>query len=228
MLRILVILLAIPLSLTAGDADSTLPDTFDSAIGRRPVAGEWLEYLVAYPIDPLENSLVPNPVPPPSRSDANQPPPVVTDEYVIHQPISEPFPAWRVLPLRMVLLTVEDNGYRVAVTFAGTTREHFWPAQPESSNTRAPAFQYDMPLTEQTAEYRVGGERFDALVTKRHGENLGFIRLHHHDIPFGIARFATADIDLILVGMGTNAPPDFPLRLPEQPHPPPGALYGGF
>ncbi|MCC8179990.1 MAG: hypothetical protein LIP23_03640, partial [Planctomycetes bacterium] len=45
----------------------SLPALAASGLGRLPRPGEWLEFTICYPLDPLENSLSPEPQPPPPR-----------------------------------------------------------------------------------------------------------------------------------------------------------------
>lgn len=220
----LVFLLVLAAPAAAGDPGESVPDIFDPAAGRRPAVGEWLEYLVAYPADPLENRLGPHPLPPPA---GKKPPPktrVVGPGLIIDEPVFEPGGAWRALPLRLIVREREENGYRVTMTFAGTARDLFLPAtRPE----KPAEFRYEPPQPEPgNARHRVGDNDFEVRVTERRGRRSGFIRYFHPDLPFGIARFATADLDLILVATGTGEPPPFPAALAEAPNPAPGALYG--
>ncbi|MCC8189300.1 MAG: hypothetical protein LIP77_01515, partial [Planctomycetes bacterium] len=52
-----------------------------------------------------------------------------------------------------------------------------------------------------------------------------YVRLASPALPYGIARFATEDVDVILVALGDGPPPaEFPLPLAAPPQPPPGRL----
>lgn len=220
------ILFAVSVPLSAADSGIGIADVFDPESGRRPVIGEWVEYLVCHPVDPLENSLVPNPIPPPPETDAGTAQPVVVDNSVIFPPAAEPAASWRALPLRLVFTGQEDDGYRVVMTFAGETGERLLPFRaPAAEENRT--FRYKEPQPEpRAARHMVGDLEYEVSVTERRGESHGFIRYVHRDLPFGIARFATADVDIILVGMGDGTPPAFPLTPGAPPRPSPGALYG--
>ena len=205
----------------AADAGAAVPDVFNPGAARHPRAGEWLEYRVAYPADPLENSLDPNPAVPPSATASGQ---EGSDTEVagIH-PMSAPPAAWRVLPLRLEILAVEEGGCRVATTFAGVTREVFMPLTVTGDGAE---FHYNAPQPQDgTGTHRVSGTDYPVAVTRRHGDGYGFVRLSNPDLPFGIARFATADVDLILIGAGEGHPPAFPLPDDDAANPPPGMLY---
>lgn len=219
------LLFAISLPLSAVDSGIGVTDVFDPASGRRPIVGEWVEYLVCHPVDPLENSLSPNPIAPPPESDANAAEPLVIDGNVIFPPIAEPPVSWRALPLRLVFVGREEDGYRVAMTFAGETGEYLLPARPRAAGS-GQEFRYKTPQSDPgVARHLVGDLEYEVTVTERRGDTHGFVRYFHRDLPFGIARFATADVDIILVGMGESTPPAFPLALPAPPRPSPGALY---
>lgn len=204
-----------------------VPDIFDATAARRPAAGEWLEYLVAYPVDPLENRLHPRPLPPPPASSpapaaetGGQPDPIGDHPDFI--PVFEPPAVWRSVPLRLEVLGTEDDGtLRVRMTFAGTTQE---TALPLPARAEDDPYQYDHPQPEdgRTVHRLVGGE-VEVTVRARRGDGYGFVRHYNRDLPFGIARFATPDVDLILIGYGTGEPPAFPLA--GQPEPAPGTLY---
>lgn len=207
----------------AGDAPGGFDAVFDAS-ARKPVLGEWLEYRVAIPVDPMENSLSPSPIPP--SEPAGIPPPRVVEldgEAYVFRPTFEAVPAWRVLPLRLEILHPLDDGYRARMTFEGKTREVVLPGIASGSEMD---FRYDAPQPpDGTAVLRLDGDTYEVTVCRRVGE-AGFVRHSHPDLPFGLARFATEHVDIVLVGMGTGTPPAFPLHLDAEPFPTLGELYG--
>lgn len=204
----------------AGD----VPDVFDPSSARRPRPGEWLEYRIAFPVDPLENSLSAAPVPPLAAKD--QPLSDGDEEsldapFAIIPPVLESPEAWRVLPLRLELREITDEGVNAVLTFAGESHEVFLP----SSGEEPADFYYD---ERQSVDARtstiVNGSSIDVEVTRRVADDYGFVRYFSPDVPFGIVRFATENVDLVLVGTGYGRPPEFPLDAGD-PNPPAGALY---
>ena len=213
------------LRLGAGETAGFVPDVFDPASARKPRIGEWLEYLVAYPVDPMENTLRSDPVPAGS-GDIPAPENGMTngDGTTLITPQFDSPVAWRVLPLRLEILYPLDDGYRARMTFEGKTNEVVLPGP---SRTDSPPFDYDAPQPpDEKIRHRVGDTALDVEVTKRFGNGYGFIRYANADLPFGLARFATENVDVILVGMGDGPPPrTFPLPLRIPPDPAPGKLY---
>lgn len=189
----------------------------DPASFRRPRAGEWLEYRLAYPVDPLENSLSPEPIPPPPSAGGGD------DAFV--PPRFEAPEAWRVLPLRIEVLKVENDRLRVRMTFAGTSREVDLDL---SADRQRSEFHYDPPQPATiVGVHEIDGEEYSVQTIRRRDGRHGFARMTSREAPFGLIRFATANIDLVLVGLGQGHPPDFPLPLRGGVHPPPGLFYGG-
>lgn len=211
----------------------SVPDRFDAAestgetpaanafathAARRPDKGEWLEYRLAIPVDPLENSLGPNPLPFPGR---DSPPPVAGESLAYFSAFDLPT-LWRSIPLRLEILRVDEASCRVRMTFAGHVSETTIPL---FASTGAEAFRYPPPQPLERREVRRIGERdYEGELTIRRGRGYGFARLSHPDIPFGLLRFASENMDLILVGMGAGTPPPYPLPDADI-IPPPGGLY---
>ncbi len=112
--------------------------------------GEWLEYRICYPVDPLENSLLPSPLPPPPEPPpeaAKTPPPAddakpAEEEYVYFRPMFEPPVAWREAPLRLEITQVDDNGCRAELLFEGLRHEAFFP---NGTVERGARFTYEDP-----------------------------------------------------------------------------------
>lgn len=210
----------------AGEPDIDFAGVFDPAAARRPKPGEWFEYIVAFPVDPLENSLRPDAAPPPPSDPAADQGVVMADnETFFIQPAFEPPVSWRQLPLRLTVLGPSDDadGLKVRVTFEGETLEMVLPLLPPTGNTK---FHYDEPQPDpKRTGQRIGEHFYEVDVVRHTGEGYGFVRYTNPELPFGIARFATETLDLILIGTGGGLEPDFPLRLREPPQPAPGQLY---
>lgn len=191
------------------------PFPFDPAAGRTPNPGEWLEYVVAYPVDPLENSLAPNPLPGIAEDGGTAAP------APLPRPSFEPGEAWRTVPVRLEVLSVANGVMRVRVRMSDRGGEIDIPL-----TSGVPAdFHYEdpQPAPEQATQ-RVDGRAYEVTTLRRNGDGYGFARMNAPEFPFGLGRFATRDVDLILVGMGEGNPPAFPLP-PDEISPPPGMFY---
>ncbi len=213
-------------------ANSALAAALPGAVDARPLRpGEWLEYLISYPADPLEHSLrtmeSAPPPPAPSEQDPDNPDgeeePAYADEIYI-EPSFEPPLVWHSVPLRLEVRAVEPESVRVWMTLDTSSAEVAIPLAPAPTGN-AEVF-YDEPQPPvRTDQYRVGDTPFAVQVLERHAPGLGFVRLSSPDLPFGLARFATNTVDIALIGMGEGDPPAFPLPRPDNLTPAPGALY---
>jgi hypothetical protein len=196
-----------------------VPDLFVPGSARLPKAGEWLEYRISFLVDPLENSLSKEPLPPASEHGK--------EEGAAGHWISafEPPAIWRTLPLRLEILSTDGEAFQVRFTFAGTVAESILPLKP---GPVAP-FHYPAPQPEDAdVEYRAGNLVLAATKTRRYaGAGRGFVRISHPGVPFGLLRFASPDLDIFLVGFDEGSPPEFPLSGGNSPNPPPGLLYIG-
>lgn len=189
---------------------------------RPPHVGEWVEYRIAFPVDPLENSLRSDPAPQPLTGMTPQNAVEVDGQFYI-KPSFEPPEAWRVLPLRMEVRAVDSLGCEVMIRFE--KERHLFHLPIDNGQPKAEFF-FDPPQEEEHRRtIALGDDEHEATVTVRRGERYGFIRWSGTDVPFGIYRFATEHVDLILVGMGTGTPPPFPLEPASPITPPPGHLY---
>lgn len=226
--RPILLLCLLAASALAGEAVAAQAEAvagvFAPAAGRQPRPGEWLEYLVAFPVDPLENELRSDPAPPlPAPGGRGAAVVELADGLVITKPEFDPPESWRIVPLRLEVLGRAEQDLQVRMTFAGVVHETVLPTTPVPP---AVGFRYDEPQPEnREIEFRLGDASLMAEVTSRVAENHGFIRYWNAELPFGLARFATGDVDLVLVGMGEGTPPAYPLRLRTPPEPPPGTLY---
>lgn len=198
-----------------------VPDIFDPSRARRPVPGDWLEYRIAFPADPLENSLRTDPAPVVPASTASDTPVEDTGPFLTAAPEFEAPAIWRVLPLRVEILAVDDDGTKALLAFAGLSREVLFPA----GGRETAEFHYEAPQEPERREtVLVNGVAMEVDVVRRLAENYGFVRYFSSEVPFGIVRFATEDVDLVLVGLGQTSPPAFPLDV-DIAHPPLGSLY---
>ncbi len=225
----------------ARGADADLLDLFDSEAAPKPHAGQWLEYRVAFPVDPMENALGGNPLPPLKQEEPiriqiapqndKQKGKGKETEYYIVQPDFDPPVAWRVLPLRLEIREISIEGIRIFITLAGyshtVTIDH---ASDTSLDRFISKFYYDPPQPEdKTLSYRLGDSDYELTVVQRNHDRYGFVRWFSPLVPFGMVRYATADVDLALVAWGEGKAPDFLLDevIAERLQPPLGLLYGG-
>ncbi|MDR1519685.1 MAG: hypothetical protein LBU23_06015 [Planctomycetota bacterium] len=196
-----------------------LPDVFVPGSGRPPRAGEWLEYRISFPVDPLENSLAENPLAAPG-SEPSAPDGAAPEKW---ESAFDPPTIWLTLPLRLETLSVGREACRARLTFAGFSGEVDLPLAPPAG---AAEFHYLAPQpADAAAVHRAGRLDLKCLKTRRRDNERGFVRLSSSDAPFGLLRFATADLDLALVGFGDGLPPAYPLPDGDGMDPPPGRLY---
>lgn len=227
----LLYLLVVPASLMAGEGHA---EAVEIAPGQTPVVaitaraprvGEWMEYRIAFPVDPLENSLRADPAPQPQVGDGRLTGEDVVEvdgEYYI-RPTFEPGTAWRTLPLRLEIESVDALGFEAFLTFESKRGKYHFPIE---GGLPGGEFVYDPQKDmERHVAVSLNGTEYEATATIRHGENFGFARMAGEDAPFGLFRFATAHVDLVLVGMGADEPPPFPLNLEEAITPPIGLFY---
>ena len=208
----MLLLLTFSTAVFAASPELEVPDLFDPAAARRPAAGDWLEYRISYPADPLERRLAAKE----GENGAGQ-----DDDPFAITPEFEPPQAWHSYPLRLEIATIDADVCRAVMTFAGLKREVDLPL---SAGERDSEFRYPAPQAEDgRSTHRIGDDVYEVSETRRHGGRYGYVRLSNSGLPFGLARFATPDVDIALVGMGNGTPPDFPL--PVVIVPPPGELY---
>ncbi|MDR1535226.1 MAG: hypothetical protein LBU64_09045 [Planctomycetota bacterium] len=212
----------------AGETDplaslANIPDSFLPGSGKPPRAGDWLEYRIAFPIDALERNLSPGLAPvPPEEGSAPSPAPEEENqgdwESAFNPPIS-----WRSLPLRLEIIRVEGDNCRLRIVFAGLAREM---DQSLALLPNPPAFFYSPPQPpDAKVIHRAGRLSLEGIKTSRREPGRGFVRISSPEIPFGLLRFATEDLDLVLVGAGRGLSPSFPLPDGDKIDPPLGRLY---
>lgn len=213
---------ALPPATSAAGPD--LADVFDFSRAARPKPGDWLEYLIAFPVDPLESSLeqkaadtAPN-----SAASAADSEPLDYEALAMQlRPEFDPPAAWRSVPVRIVIREVFPDGCNADIRFADGSSSVRLSA---GDGARA-QFHYDAG-GESERGARVGDREYTVREQRRSGAEYGFVRWFSEEIPFGIVRFATESVDIQLVAAGRGAPPDeFPVRLTVGIAPALGSLY---
>ncbi|MCD7897842.1 MAG: hypothetical protein LUG50_14395 [Planctomycetaceae bacterium] len=207
-------------------ADAVLDSLFDPADAVEPRPGDWFDYLVAYPVDPLENSLRPEPLPAPQSDDTptleDLPP---DEEYYFFVPNFEADAAWKTVPLRLELREIDADGINAIVTFAG--KSHPTRLVRPDRTVERPDFPFAPPQPEpERRSVTVGAATLTVDVVHRIHDEYGFVRWTSPDVPFGLVRFAGENLDIVLIDYGRGTPPDFPQTARAAPSPPLGALYG--
>lgn len=226
-MRGIVLFLALLLTTPTPAEDNPIAHAHDPApvAARPPRPGEWLEYRLSFPVDPLENSLRSDPAPiqEDSLRRRGREQTVEVDGETFLKPSFEPAIAWRTLPLRLEITAVDSLGFDAYMTFAGQRQPFRFPIKGALPGSE---FHYDQPQEpEQQGVFSIGGVDYEATATSRRTDRYGFVRLAGEEPPFGLFRFASEHVDLILVGMGQGMPPPFPLELEKAIAPPPGYLY---
>lgn len=196
---------------------------FAAARARKPVPGEWIEYRVGFPVDPLENSLRPDPAVLPGVGTSGSAVEML-DGYEIYKPAFEPEVSWRVLPLRLEIRQVTPDGCNAILTFEGSSHQFFLPMESDEAEGE---LYYDAPKEgdDRSIFVKMGGEEYEVEVIRRSGDGYGFVRYFSPEVPFGVFRFATGDVDLVMVGCGRGRPPAFPLAGDIPIDPPLGRLF---
>ncbi len=209
----------------AAAADAILNSLFDPGSAVAPRPGDWFDYLVAYPVDPLENSLRSEPLSAPAGNRTQTLDELSPDEeYFFFVPNFEPETAWKSVPLRLELREVEDDGINAIVTFAG--KSHPTRLVKPDPNGDRPEFPFDPPQPEpERLEVTVGAATLTVDAVHRVHDEYGFVRWTAPEVPFGLVRFAGENLDMILIDFGRGTAPDFPQTPRAAPSPPLGALY---
>lgn len=104
-----------------------------------PKAGEWFEYVVAYPLDPMENAIrgiigLAKPTTTATPGSTLAMTPATADGVAVEmpppnptEPAFDPEPVWFAMPLRLEILRVEHQGCRAMLAYAGLRHEVFLP-----------------------------------------------------------------------------------------------------
>lgn len=221
---------------------------------RLPKAGEWLEYVIAFPVDPLEKSIRDFIAPAaPSNNATSSPEPLASGEstplskiYVIdREPVFETPADWYSMRLRLEITSVELDGCHAVMRYENRQDVVVIPFdvdptgdKPIVEETEDPSgddddVRGDAPVDpaqldelfpgigdeEERQEASIRefsshwiGNRSISVEIERGGDMLAaFVRLSSRDVPFGVVRFATTDVDFVLVDHGVGIAPDFPL-----------------
>ncbi len=182
--------------------------------GRAPATG----WNTASPIPSIRWKTASTPIPPPCRIPT---PGDTVPELLALQPIFDPPTAWRTLPLRLHIREVDENGCNAEMLFGGKSVSLRLSSAREEAHG---SFHYNAG-TETERRMRINGTDHAVREIRRSGADYGFVRWFSEEIPFGTVRFATADVDLLLVGFGRGVAPDFPLRPADEADPAAGNLY---
>ena len=209
-----------------GEAAPAIASLIGTGLGRAPEPGEWLEYQLCYQADPLEASLSPRP-----RTDPEGAAPPPAGDGLPAQTVGEtdpaftPPPVWHCLPLRLEIQKMEEGGCRAILLFAGHRRDMLVPLpKPDGDAAIASAVDPSDPETRvELGTQRVGDASLDVEIMRGHDAGGWFARYVNYDVPFGLVRFASENLDCVLVGMGKTAPPEFPVKNPHI-DPAPGEL----
>ena len=144
---ILLILLGIFGATNAGEAPTvSLPVALSGS--KPPRAGEWFEYIVAFPLDPLEHAIRQSINSKPSlqgKDGIPSDPPSSPDEAITKEPYVPPPPdpefdpqlIWMTMPLRLEILQTSDTGCQAMMTYAGLRHEVHIPFS-SSDSPKAP------------------------------------------------------------------------------------------
>lgn len=236
-LRILCTLAALLCSAAARGEDAPLPppasvagpdfaDVFDFSQAARPRPGDWLEYRVAFPADPLESGLnqnaAANAAPGSSAGAGTSTGSGGVDFEALArlEPLFEPKASWVVEPVRVQIREVFADGCNAEVTFAGETRT----VRLAAADGAQADFRYDSGA-EAERVVRLSGQEYTVQEIRRAGSDYGFVRWFSAAVPFGTVRFATEHVDIQLVALGRGAPPVFPVDSEAAVEPAMGELY---
>ncbi|MCC8179989.1 MAG: hypothetical protein LIP23_03635, partial [Planctomycetes bacterium] len=140
--------------------------------------------------------------------------------------------AWSCSPLRISIRQAVEGGFEATLHIDDTVHQVFLPmppVQPSQADTPAgadgnEAEQSVPPQPGQPARsQRIGEEMLAVEVEESDDAGGRYVRYLNPELPFGLARFASPDVEVILVGAGSPPEPDFPLR-PFPIEPPAGSL----
>ncbi len=212
---------------------------------RLPKVGEWLEYVIAYPLDPLEKSI--RDLVDPDESPANAPEPLAGGEniplsevYVIdREPVFEAPTDWYSMRLRLEVTSVDGLNCHAIMRYENRRDEVVIPLTGDSSIVKDTAqespeedtvsgddpvdpSQLDelfsgieeerlAPSVREFSNHWVGNRSISVEIERGGDVRAAFVRLSSRDVPFGLVRFATDDVDFVLVDYGVGIAPDFPL-----------------
>jgi hypothetical protein len=253
----LLFLFLVPLTAMAGEQPAAGMGELPFSVirgARLPKAGEWLEYVIAFPVDPLEKSMrdffQPADVPG-TAADTPEPPPVPAENMPLSQiylidrePVFEAPRDWYSMRLRLEITGVDQDGCHAVMRYENRQDVVAIPLDVDPAGGKSvideteeephidEGVRGDAPVDpsqldelfsgigeEERPEASVRefsshwvGNRSISVEIERGGDMLAeYVRLSSRDVPFGVVRFATADIDFVLVDYGVGIAPDFPL-----------------
>lgn len=212
-----------------------------------PAVGDWLEYRLAFPRDPLESTirrsletrkididaLPPAEAPPSGDPEAFREigeldeDPAAPPSGNLFSPRFQPERRWNAMPLRIEVREVRPDGLDVILTLPGYAHDAFIPLAgpplPGVSDSDAGAAP-SRPHRQPGLAHMLGKREYPVAMEWVDDPDKGFARLVSPELPFGLARFASPHCDLVLVEMGGFPAPPFPIPDPRI-EPPPGKLF---
>ncbi|MDR1612208.1 MAG: hypothetical protein LBT97_05420 [Planctomycetota bacterium] len=201
-----------------------------------PAVGDWLEYRLAFPVDPLEDSIrrdigsgeeeaeSSSAAPTPGESDGGGDGASKSSAHLF-EPRFQPETRWNAMPLRLEILGAEPDAVRVMLTLPGFAHETSVPlGGMAGTGVRHSEIGMAAIRDRQERRHTVGRREYPVFMERLDDPEKGYIRLVSSELPFGFARFASPHCDLILVDMGGFPAPAFPVQdVPVAP--PPGKLF---
>lgn len=175
-----------------------------------PQPGDWVEYRVAIPADPLEAELI------------NSPERYISESREATLPFantsSPPTPdlprRWRQSVFRIEVavsspgkcegvMTTGKNTYKVDIPLGWLS-----PRTTESGDSQSPE---EVKIETSEVEHMVDGAKITVKTETYNHPITGFTRWTNASVPFGLVRLSTAYLDIVLVGSGNGAQPPFPI-----------------
>ncbi|MDR0361795.1 MAG: hypothetical protein LBJ46_03785 [Planctomycetota bacterium] len=213
-----------------------------SEIRKIPAPGDWIEYRIAFPVDPLEDAI---------RDTLGEAADNATGGMTNGEPRDmralgydagfspnfRPKQRWTVMPLRLEIKAVREGGLDVLASYPGFAHESFLPLDrsalplpfvPGGDDALAghasanPDAVVEKDFTRLL--HAVGSRKYPVSLERCDDPGNGFVRLVSDDLPFGMARFASPHCDLALVAMGSFPAPEFPVSGVVI-EPPPGEFF---
>ena len=197
--------------------------------GKLPQVGDWLEYIVSYPAVSLEQRLFAEA----KKNTGSGEKPEKTGENTKKNEFSsnnKVKDGWQSYPLRLEFKQVNPGSYELILTTrsganavsvvkqANFIEKIIKNSASDQENIKEladlpPAGQDERDKPVEYFDYALSGNIITVTVKRSedHGEKL--LRWLHPDLPFALARFSSSRVDLLLVGYGSGAAPDFPLQV---------------
>jgi len=207
-------------ALSAAAGDGGLPGAIGAARrGPEPAAGQWAEYRLALPLDPLEARLAREAAQAAGNAGAASapaaPPPGPPD---IHPPDRLPEP-WGVTALRLRVVEPRDGAWEVELrTEAGSYRSLWaWPPAAEDGAAMPGGAPPSFPRTVAVDGAPLAVTAIPLGLPLAEGEDgpdpsLAGECWTSPEVPFGLVRYRTPEMDLVLVGFGRHDATRFPME----------------